>query len=276
MEKIDEILQKMTLEDKIALCSGKNFWQTKNFEKYGIPSLFMCDGPHGLRKQENAGDMLGINESRKATCFPAEVTTAGSWDPELTQAIGKAVAEEAKDQGVGLVLGPGANQKRNPLCGRNFEYFSEDPYLTGKMAAGFIRGVEGQGIGTSLKHFAANSQERERFTSDSVMDERTLREMYLTGFEIAVKEGKPSTVMCAYPKLNGAHCSDSALLLTEILRKNWGFDGMVVTDWGAMNDRIAGFRAGCDLNMPGGSDYMEKAVLQAVKSGSLPESAQLL
>ena len=269
---IEKILQQMTPEDKIALCSGESFWETKKYEKYGIPSLFMCDGPHGLRKQENAADMLGVNESGKATCFPAEVTTAGSWDPELLTEIGAAIGEEAKEQGVGLVLGPGANLKRNPLCGRNFEYFSEDPYLAGKLAAGFIRGMEAQGVGTSLKHFAANSQEKSRFTSDSVLDERTLRELYLTAFEIAVKEGRPSTVMCAYPKLNGVHCSDNKELLTDILRAEWGFDGMVVTDWGAMNDRIEGFSAGCDLNMPGGSDYMEKEVLQAVKNGTLPES----
>ena len=269
--EIEKILNQMTLEDKIAICSGANFWQTKKYEKYGIPSLFMCDGPHGLRKQEDAADMLGVNKSRPATCFPAEVTSAGSWDPELLTEIGAAIGEEAKEQGVGLVLGPGANLKRNPLCGRNFEYFSEDPYLAGKLAAGFIRGAEAQGVGTSLKHFAANSQELSRFTSDSVMDGRTLRELYLTAFEIAVKEGKPSTVMCAYPKLNGTHCSDHKELLTDILRTEWGFDGMVVTDWGAMNDRIEGFRAGCDLNMPGGSDYMEKEVLQAVKDGTLPE-----
>lgn len=269
---IEKILQKMTLEDKIALCSGENFWETKKYEKYGIPSLFMCDGPHGLRKQENAADMLGVNESRKATCFPAEVTTAGSWDPELLTAIGSAIGQEAREQGVGLVLGPGVNLKRNPLCGRNFEYFSEDPYLAGKLAAGFIRGAEAQGIDTSLKHFAANSQELSRFTSDSVLDERTLRELYMTAFEIAVKEGHPSTLMCAYPKLNDVHCSDSKALLTDILRTEWGFSGLVVTDWGAMNDRIEGFRAGCDLNMPGGSDYMEKEVLQAVKNGTLPES----
>ena len=269
--EIEKILSQMTLEDKIALCSGANFWQTKKYEQYGLPPLFMCDGPHGLRKQEDAADMLGVNKSRPATCFPAEVTTAGSWDPELLTEIGAAIGEEAKEQGVGLVLGPGANLKRNPLCGRNFEYFSEDPYLTGKLAAGFIRGAEAQGVGTSLKHFAANSQELSRFTSDSVMDGRTLRELYLTAFEIAVKEGKPSTVMCAYPKLNGTHCSDHKELLTDVLRTEWGFDGMVVTDWGAMNDRIEAFRAGCDLNMPGGSDYMEKEVLQAVKDGILPE-----
>ena len=216
------------------------------------------------------GSVLG---KTKVSCSPAEATTAGSWDPQLLEEIGAAVGEEARDQGVGLVLGPGANLKRNPLCGRNFEYFSEDPCLAGRLAAGFVRGVEGQGVGSSLKHFAANSQELCRFTSDSVMDERTLRELYLAAFEAAVKEGKPSTVMCAYPKLNGIHCSDHKELLTDILRDEWGFGGMVVTDWGAMNDRIAGFRAGCDLNMPGGSAYMEKEVLAAVKSGALPESA---
>jgi len=196
--EIEKILSQMTLEDKIALCSGANFWQTKKYEQYGIASLFMCDGPHGLRKQEDAADMLGVNKSRPATCFPAEVTTAGSWDPELLTEIGAAIGQEAKEQGGSLVLGPGANLKRNPLCGRNFEYFSEDPYLAGKLAAGFIRGADAQGVGTSLKHFAANSQELSRFTSDSVMDGRTLRELYLTAFEIAVREGKPSTVMCAY------------------------------------------------------------------------------
>ena len=270
---IESILRQMPLEDKIALCSGATFWETKRFEKYGVPALFMCDGPHGLRKQENAADMLGVHESRKATCFPSEVTMAGSWDVGLLEQIGAAIGEEAREQGVGLVLGPGANLKRDPLCGRNFEYFSEDPYLAGKLAAGFIRGAEARGVGTSLKHFAANSQEYRRFTSDSVLDERALRELYLTAFEIAVREGKPSAVMCAYPRLNGVHCSDNRFLLTGILRDEWGFEGMVVTDWGAMNDRVAGFWAGCDLNMPGGSAYMEKEALQAVRDGTLPESA---
>ena len=269
-----KIISEMTLEDKIALCEGASFWETKAFEKYGVPSMFVCDGPNGLRKQErtSGADMLGVNESRPATCFPSGVTTANSWDPELVQAVGNAIGEEARDQGVGVVLGPSCNLKRNPLCGRNFEYISEDPYLSGKMAAAFIRGVEGQGVGTSLKHFAANSQELSRFTSDSVMDTRTLRELYLTGFEIAVKEGKPATVMCSYPKVNGIHASDHKELLTDILRAEWGFEGMVVTDWGAMNDRIEGFRAGCDLNMPGGSAYMFKACAQAVKDGTLAES----
>ncbi|MCR5145194.1 MAG: beta-glucosidase [Lachnospiraceae bacterium] len=264
----------MTLDDKIALCSGKNFWETKAYEKYGIPSLFMSDGPHGLRKQnlDDGADMLGINKSLPATCFPAEVTTASSWDVDLLERIGQSLGKEAVLQKVGLVLGPGANIKRNPLCGRNFEYFSEDPYLAGKLAGSFIHGIESQGIGTSLKHFACNSQERDRFTSDSILDERSLRELYLTGFELAVKEGKPSTIMCAYNKLNGIHCSDNIDLLTDILRDEWGFEGMVVTDWGAMNDRIEGFKAGCDLNMPGGSAFMEKEVKQAVLDGALSEA----
>ena len=270
---IEQIISRMTLEDKIALCEGASFWETRVFETYGIPAMFVCDGPNGLRKQDLHGgtDMLGVNKSQPATCFPAAVTTASSWDPELLHAVGSAIGEEAKAQGVGVVLGPGCNIKRNPLCGRNFEYFSEDPYLSGKLAAGFIRGVEEQGVGTSLKHFAANSQELSRFTSDSLMDERTLRELYLTGFELAVKEGRPATVMCSYNKLGGVHASDHKALLTDILRTDWGFEGMVVTDWGAMNDRIAGFRAGCDLNMPGGSNFMFKDCARAVKNGTLSE-----
>ena len=271
---IEKIISQMSLEDKIAFCEGANFWETKAYEKYGIPSMFVCDGPNGLRKQDLSGgtDMLGVNNSNPATCFPAAVTMASSWDTDILQAVGTAIGEEARAQGVGIVLGPGCNLKRNPLCGRNFEYYSEDPYLSGKLAAGFIRGVEYQGVGTSLKHFAANSQELSRFTSDSILDERTLRELYLTGFEIAVKEGQPATVMCSYNKLNGTHASDHKELLTDILRTEWGFDGLVVTDWGAMNDRIEGFRAGCDLNMPGGSGFMAKECVLAVKNGTLPET----
>ncbi len=270
--KHQDIIRKMTLEDKIALCSGKDFWHTKDMPQYDLPSIMMCDGPHGLRKQEAEADMLGVNASVPATCFPTAVTTGSSWNVDLMQKIGEAIAEEALSHQVSIVLGPGANMKRNPLCGRNFEYISEDPYLAGKMAAGFIRGIEEKGVASSLKHFAGNSQETKRFTSDSLIDERTLREIYLTAFEIAVKEGKPSTVMCAYNKINGTHCSDNQELLNDILREEWGFDGMVVTDWGAMNDRIEGFKAGCDLTMPGGSDYMEADVAKAVREGRLLES----
>ena len=248
-----ELLSRMTLRDKIALCSGENAWETKAMAQYGIESLFMSDGPHGLRKQENAADMLGIHESVPATCYPTAVTTACSWDPDLLQTMGRAIGTEAASMGVKLVLGPGANLKRDPRCGRNFEYFSEDPWLAGKLAAGEIRGLQETGVGASLKHFACNSQEFKRFSSNSVMDERTLRELYLTAFEIAVKESQPATVMCAYNKLNGTYCSDNKRLLTDILREEWGFNGLVVTDWGALHDRSEAFRAGCDLAMPGGS-----------------------
>jgi len=263
----------MKLKDKIAFCEGKNFWETRDFPQYGIPSMFMCDGPHGLRKQEgDHKDYMGMNESRPATCFPSAVSTACSWDVELLGKLGYAIAEEAADQGVGLFLGPGVNIKRNPLCGRNFEYFSEDPYLAGKLAASFIKNAQKNGIGACLKHFACNNQEYKRLSSDSVLDERTLREIYLAPFEIAVREGKPKSVMCAYNKINGVYCSDSKELLTGILRNEWGFEGMVVTDWGAMHDRVAAFKAGCDLNMPGGSNYMEQEVLDAVARGELDEA----
>lgn len=269
---IEKILSQMTLEEKIALCSGADFWHTKAMEAYGIPAMMMCDGPHGLRKQEDAADMLGVNQSVPATCFPTAVSSACSWDEKLLEDIGKAIAAEAAANGVGVILGPGANIKRNPLCGRNFEYFSEDPYLTGKLAAAHIRGAQSTGVSASLKHFACNSQEYKRFSSDSVMDERTMRELYLAGFETAVREGRPGTMMCAYNKINGEHCSDNKRLLTDILRKEWGFEGAVVTDWGAMSDRIKGFQAGCDLNMPGGSAYMEAEAAKAVRDGQLSES----
>lgn len=266
------MINQMTLKEKIALCEGKNFWETKDFPAYGIPSIFMCDGPHGLRKQESRGDHVGVHDSRPATCFPSAVTTACSWDQELLGQIGAAIAAEAADQGVGVFLGPGVNIKRNPLCGRNFEYFSEDPYLAGKLAASFIKNAQKKGIGTCVKHFACNNQEYRRLNSDSILDERTLREIYLTPFEIAVREGKPKTVMCAYNKINGTYCSDHKELLTGILREEWGFDGLVMTDWSAMHDRVAGFRAGCDLNMPGGSNYMAREVLDAVARGELDEA----
>ena len=269
---IEKTLETMSLEDKIALGSGKDFWHTKDMEKYSIPSLMLADGPHGLRKQEAEADMLGINRSVPATSFPTAVSSACSWDRELLQLEGEAIGREALINGVGVVLGPGANIKRNPLCGRNFEYFSEDPYLTGEMAASHIEGAQSTGCGTSLKHFALNNQECKRFLSDSIIDERAMREIYLSGFETAVKNGKPATVMCAYNKINGEHCSDNKMLLTDILRKEWGFDGMVVTDWGAMNDRIKAFEAGCDLCMPGGASFMEKEAAEAVRKGELDEA----
>lgn len=272
MMDIEKILQSMTLEEKISFCTGADFWHTKTLPAEGVPSIMMSDGPHGLRCQAAEADMIGINESLPATCFPTAVTAGATWDRALYAKEGAAIAKEAAAAGVSIVLGPGVNIKRNPLGGRNFEYLSEDPYHAGKMAAAFISAQQAGGVSSSLKHFAVNSQEFKRQNGDSRLDERTLREIYLTAFEIAVREGHPGTVMCSYNKINGTHASDSRELLTDILRDEWGFDGTVVTDWGAMNDRIAGFRAGCDLNMPGGSRYMERAVREAVRGGTLDEA----
>lgn len=272
MMNIEKLMNSMSLEDKIALGSGKDFWHTKDMEQYNIPALMMSDGPHGLRKQEADADMLGINQSVPATSFPTAVSSACSWDRELLELEGEAIGKETLANGVGVVLGPGANIKRNPLCGRNFEYFSEDPYLTGQLAGAYIKGAQSTRCGTSLKHFALNNQEYKRFSSDSIVDERAMREIYLSGFESAVKIGKPATVMCAYNKINGEHCSDSKMLLTDILRNEWGFDGMVVTDWGAMSNRIKAYEAGCDLCMPGGASFMEKEAAEAVRKGELNEA----
>lgn len=272
-ENVKSILAKMTLEEKISLCNGADFWHSKVMEKYGIPAITMSDGPHGLRVQKGEADMLGVNNSEPATCFPTAVTAAATWDAELIAKEGKAIGEEGLSLGVDVVLGPGVNIKRDPRCGRNFEYFSEDPYLAGKLGAAWVRGAQSTGIGTSLKHFAANSQEYKRMSGNSQLDERTLREIYLPAFEETVKTAQPATVMCAYPQLNGVHCSDNKWLLTDILRTEWDFDGLVVTDWGALCDRVKAMEAGCDLSMPGGSDYMEDRVAQAVRSGKLPESA---
>ena len=269
---IKEIISKMTLEDKISLCTGADFWHTKAMEQYGIPSIAVSDGPHGLRCQTGEADMIGINNSFPATCFPTAVTAGATWNTDLYMQEGEAIGKEAASLGVSVVLGPGCNIKRNPLGGRNFEYISEDPYVAGKMAAAFIKGAEGLGVGTSLKHFAVNSQEYKRMNGDSRLDSRAFREIYLAPFEIAVKEGKPATVMCSYNKINGTHASDNKLLLTDILRDEWGFDGLVMTDWGALNDRIEAFKAGCELNMPGGSNYMNQAAIDAVRNGELDES----
>jgi beta-glucosidase len=265
------IIIRMSLEDKVSFCSGADFWSTKAFEKYGIPSIFMSDGPHGLRKQEKESDHIGVNQSKAATCFPPACATACSWDRKLIEEIGKAIGEEALQEGISLVLGPGINIKRNPLCGRNFEYYSEDPYISGELGTAFVNGVEATGIGACVKHYAANNQENKRFFSDSIVDERTLREIYLAAFETAVKKAKPSSVMCAYNKVNGEKCSDNKSLLHDILRNEWGFNGFIVTDWGAMNERIAAFKAGTDLEMPGGTDFFDSDVIKAVKSGELSE-----
>lgn len=269
---LKHIISNMTLEEKISYCTGADFWHTKAMPQHGIPAIKMSDGPHGVRCQEDEADMLGINQSRPATCFPTAVTACSTWNPELYGAEGEAIGREALAYDVSVVLGPGCNIKRNPLGGRNFEYLSEDPYLTGKMAASFVRRQQSTGASSCLKHFAANSQEYKRQNGDSQVDERTLREIYLSAFEMAVKEADADTVMCSYNKINGVHASDSKELLTDILRDEWGFDGMVVTDWGAMNDRVEAMKAGCDLNMPGANRYMEQELIKAVQNGELDEA----
>lgn len=230
--KYPEIIEKMTLEEKAVLLSGKSEWETWNLKRLDLPSLFLSDGPHGIRKQAGAGDHLGLNPSLPATCFPTAATVANSWNPKLGEKIGEALGEEADAQEVDIVLGPGLNIKRSPLCGRNFEYFSEDPYLSGKMAAAYIRGIQSQGVAACPKHFAVNSQELRRMAMNSVLDERTLREIYLTAFEIAVKEGHAKAIMTSYNQVNGVYANENKHLLKDILRNEWGFDGLVVTDWG--------------------------------------------
>jgi len=269
--KHQDLISKMTLEEKCYLFSGKDFWQTRSVERLGIPSITLSDGPHGIRKQEGAGDQLGLNGSLPATCYPTAATIANSWDPALGEQIGEYLGVEAASQDVCVLLGPGLNIKRSPLCGRNFEYFSEDPYLAGKMAAGYVRGIQKNGVSACPKHFAANSQELRRMASDSIMDERTLREIYLTGFEIAVKEGHAKSIMSSYNRINGVYANENPHLLQEILRDEWGFDGFVVSDWGASNDHVEGVRAGSHLEMPttGGDSDLE--LVEAVKSGKFSE-----
>ncbi len=270
--KHQELISKMTLEEKAQLCSGADFWHLKEVKRLGLKPIMVCDGPHGLRKQNAENEKIGIGNSYPATCFPTAVTTACSWDRDLIYRMGQALAEECIQEEVAVILGPGVNMKRSPLCGRNFEYFSEDPLLAGELAASFINGVQSKGIGTALKHFAANSQEMNRMTGNSIVDERALREIYLTAFEIAVKKAQPSMVMCAYNQLNGTFCSENNKLQNEILRDEWGFEGAVVSDWGAVNDRVEGLRAGDDLEMPYSGGYNDKKIIDAVKSGELDEA----
>lgn len=266
--KYRNIIDQMTLEEKAGLLSGADSWHTKAVARLGIPSIMMTDGPHGIRKMTD--ETLGqMNSNVTSTCFPTASLSACSWDRELMRKLGKAIAEEARQEKVSIVLGPGTNIKRSPLCGRNFEYFSEDPYLAGELAGNFIKGVENEGIGTSLKHYCANNQEYMRLTVSSVMDERTLREVYLAPFERAVRIGKPSTVMCAYNKLNGVYCSENKKILTDILRDEWGFDGVVMSDWGAVCDRVAGVEAGLELEMPSSGGVNEEKIVLAVKEGRL-------
>lgn len=269
--KYESIISKMSLEEKALMMSGKNTWQTVDFEKYGIPSMTMSDGPHGLRRQAGAGDHLGLNASLSATCFPTAATVANSWDEELGEEIGVALAEEAATMDVNVILGPGLNIKRSPLCGRNFEYFSEDPYHAGKMAAAYVRGMQSQGGSACPKHFAANSQELRRMANDSVVDERTFREIYATGFEIAVKEGKAKAIMSAYNEINGVYANENSHLLQEILVDEWGFDGCVISDWGGSNNHALGVQNGSHLEMPGTGKSGMRDIVKAVQAGTLKE-----
>ena len=269
--KHPEILQKLSLEQKCALLSGKNTWQTQDYPRQGVPAIWLSDGPNGLRKQAGAADHLGLNPSEPATCFPTAATMANSWDPALGEEVGRALGEETAAYRVNVLLGPGLNLKRSPLCGRSFEYFSEDPYLSGKMAAAYVRGIQANGVAACPKHFAANSQELRRMASNSVLDERTLRELYLTAFEIVVKEASPKTIMSAYNKVNDTYANESEHLLVDILRKEWGFDGAVVTDWGGSNDHVEGVKNGSTLEMPSPGLGGARKLLKAVAEGSLTE-----
>lgn len=270
-EKIQGLISKMTLEEKAGLCSGKDFWRTKPVERLGIPSIMVSDGPHGLRKQAEGGDHLGVNDSIKAVCFPAGCASASSFDRDLLYEMGEHLGKECQAEGVAVLLGPAINMKRSPLCGRNFEYMSEDPYLAGELAASFVGGVQSQNVGTSVKHFAANNQEYRRMSASSEIDERTLREIYLPAFEAVVKKSQPYTVMCSYNRINGVFASENHRLLTEILRDEWGFEGFVVSDWGAVNERVEGLAAGLDLEMPSSNGVTDEEIVEAVKNGTLAE-----
>lgn len=267
---IKELVQQMTLEEKAGMCSGLDFWHLKGVERLGIPSIMVTDGPHGLRKQDGSADHLGLTSSVPATCFPSAAGLASSWDKELARQVGVALGEECQAEDVAVLLGPGVNIKRSPLGGRNFEYFSEDPLLSTQMATGHIQGVQSQGVGTSLKHFAVNNQEERRMSIDAVVDERTLREIYLASFEGAVKDGQPWTVMCSYNKVNGTYAGENEWLLTDILKDEWGHEGLVVSDWGAVNERADALAAGLELEMPTSGGIGERKVIDAVESGRLP------
>lgn len=271
MLKHKDLISQMTLKEKASLCSGKDFWHLKSIERLGIPEIMVCDGPHGLRKQNSENKKVGIGNSYPATCFPTAVTTACSWDRDLIYRMGQALAEECLQHDVSVLLGPGVNMKRSPLCGRNFEYFSEDPELAGEMGAAFIAGVQSMGIGTALKHFAGNSQEMKRMTSNSIIDDRALREVYLRAFEKAVKKSQPWMVMNAYNLLNGTYCSENDWLQNKVLRDEWGFEGAVVSDWGAVNDRVAGLNGGNDLEMPSSGGINDAKIVEAVKCGVIDE-----
>jgi beta-glucosidase len=270
-EDIRSIISKMTLEEKAGLCSGADFWHTKAVERVGVPAVMVSDGPHGLRKQSDEADHLGINDSIKAVCFPAGCGTAASFNRELITMMGETIGNECQAEGVSVILGPAVNIKRSPLCGRNFEYYSEDPYLATEMAGALIKGVQKRNVGTSIKHFLANNQETRRMSSSSEVDERALREIYLAAFEGAIKEQKPWTVMCSYNKINGVYAAENEEYLTKVLREEWGFDGYVVSDWGAVNARVEDLAAGMDLEMPSSNGINDRLIVEAVKNGKLSE-----
>ncbi len=270
--KYSEIIKKMSLEEKAELCVGADYWSSKSFEKYGIPKIRMSDGPHGLRVQRTKADNLGINESEVSTCFPASSTLGNSWNKEMAYQLGKALGEEARQEEVNIVLGPAVNIKRSPLCGRNFEYFSEDPYLTGILGTEYVKGLQDQNVGACVKHFAVNNQENRRRTIDAIIDERTLREIYLKAFETILEEAKPWSIMSAYNKVNGQYCSENTHLLEDILRKEWNYQGIVISDWGGENNRVKGIENDHELEMPGGRGSGKEEIIEAVKTGRVSES----
>lgn len=270
--KYSEIINKMSLEEKAMLCVGADYWNSKEFKKYGIPKITMSDGPHGLRVQKAAKDNLGINESEISVCFPAGATIANSWDRKIAYLLGETLGKEARAENINIVLGPAINIKRSPLCGRNFEYFSEDPYLTGILGGEYVKGLQSQNVGACVKHFAVNNQENRRRTIDVIIDERNLREIYLKAFEMIIKNSKPWSIMSAYNKVNGEYCSENSHLMKEILRKEWDFQGIVISDWGAENDRVKGIENEHELEMPGGRGNGIEQIIEAVKIGKIPEN----
>ena len=270
-KEIEALIKKMTLEEKAGFFSGADVWHLKSNKRLRIKSIMVSDGPHGLRTQREESDNLGINGSIAAVCFPAACATAASFDRELSYKIGETLGKECLAEGVSVLLGPAMNIKRTPLCGRNFEYFSEDPYLSGELAKEYVEGVQSNGVGVSVKHFALNNQETDRMVVSADVGERAFREIYLSGFETVVKEASPYTIMCSYNRVNGEYASQNGRLLTDILRGEWKFDGFVMSDWGAVVDRVKGLAAGLDLEMPGGDDFTDKQIAAAVQTGELDE-----
>ena len=266
-----ELIKKMTLEEKASLCVGGSYWKSKGIERLGIPEIVMSDGPHGLRFSKSDPIKLGLNDSETSTCFPSGATIANTWNRNLVYKLGKALGKEARSKGVNILLGPAINIKRSPLCGRNFEYFSEDPYLIGSLATEYINGLQSENVGACVKHFAVNNQENRRMTVNIVIDDRTLREIYLKAFQMIIAKAKPWSIMSAYIRLNGVYCTENEYLLNEILRKEWKYKGIVISDWGAENDRVSGIKAGQEIEMPAGSGDGVNEIISAVKSGDVKE-----